>query len=181
MSSSEYVLPPELWALISSHSTRQSIARLCQVCRRFRSFLSFLYEDLLDPPLTASESLAFLRTYCDATAFPKNPHPALLIRQLALNDKSTCGFGVKCIPDDVLDKLPFKHMTAFASPLRVLHWNISCGINALNSFLSLPGSFPHLKELCVTCKNPSEAKNFSFMHKGGLDVVGIDITFNLSD
>ncbi|KAJ7655368.1 hypothetical protein B0H17DRAFT_1099102 [Mycena rosella] len=60
-------MAPELWMIIASFASRQSLARLCSVSHRFHStFSALLYANVVDPPLTSGQSARLVRTPNDA-------------------------------------------------------------------------------------------------------------------
>ncbi|KAJ7276969.1 hypothetical protein C8J57DRAFT_1223671 [Mycena rebaudengoi] len=170
--SSIFRVAPELWAIIASLSSRQTIARLCLLSRSFNGiFLPHLYSDILEPALTANQSLLIL------TTISKNPasqstilRPASCIQKLSVQDAAS-GIDLKAAELKAqtqsavqalhnLRLLPFSD-TRGASVLRVLHWGLAAGIDELGLILSVPGHFPHLRE---------------FMQIPGLEVLGLSLT-----
>ncbi|KAF7296072.1 hypothetical protein MKEN_01422300 [Mycena kentingensis (nom. inval.)] len=175
-------VPLELCILIAHFSTRRSLARLARVSRRLHAIFSpLLHEHLRYPPLSRAETLGYLRSYCDTSTGRMIPHPASLVKELALSDvKRSDRWKDITKLEEALNALPLRHPGALFSPLRVLHWNIDCKLDVLCSLLGDPGSFPSLKELFVICVDANEATSFSFMHKRDLEAFGLDIYFDLA-
>ncbi|KAJ7279945.1 hypothetical protein C8J57DRAFT_117869 [Mycena rebaudengoi] len=175
-------VPPELWGLIASFSSRRTIARLCLLSRKFNVIFSpHLYMNLLEPPLTSEQSSLLLETISQQPSSSSTfHHPASLIRKLSVKDGGstlkTMKFKVQvqCSARalDNLRLLPLSDQRG-ASLLHVLHWGITAGIQELEKILSSPGNFPHLRELVVT----SRGNNISvdFIQFPGLEVLGCDI------
>ncbi|KAJ7701990.1 hypothetical protein B0H16DRAFT_1554394 [Mycena metata] len=150
----------EIWALIASYASRQSVARLCAVSRTFHSTLSApLYTDVLHPPLTATQSSRLIRTLRTETAI--QPHPATFIRELGLKASKN------------VHKNLFRFIPS-GSPLRVLHWNMNAGLDELGQLLGKPDQFPNLRELCVSSSGMN--KNFNFIQTKGLEVLRLNMT-----
>ncbi|KAJ6590035.1 hypothetical protein DFH09DRAFT_1307489 [Mycena vulgaris] len=171
-------IPPELWALIASFSSRQSVARLCSVSHRFYStFSELLYVNVVDPPLTAAQSAQLIKSLGDAQTLSWKPHPATLIRQLGLKDGRRGGFQNKPTADEnqaSLKTLRNMYPLALGDPirgsaLRVLHWNLEASIDELGKILGAPGKFPNIKELIVSCKGFNT--NFNFVQLRGLEML----------
>ncbi|KAJ7276962.1 hypothetical protein C8J57DRAFT_1223666 [Mycena rebaudengoi] len=181
-------VPPELWALIASFSSRWTIAHLCLLSRTFNIIFSpHLYMNLLEPCLTAEQSSLLLRTIrqqpSPASIFH---HPASLIRKLSVTDG---GFTLKPAKFKVqarcsaraLDNLRLLPLSGQrgASLLRVLHRGITAGIQELGKILSSPGNFPHLRELVVTSRGNNASVDvlnfYKFIQIPGLEVLGCDI------
>ncbi|KAJ6590033.1 hypothetical protein DFH09DRAFT_220963 [Mycena vulgaris] len=175
-------IPPELWALIASFSSRQSVARLCSVSHRFHStFSELLYRNVVDPPLTAAQSAQLIKSLGDAQILSWKPHPATLIRQLGLNDGRRGGFHNKPTAEEnqaSLKALRNIYPLALGDPirgsaLRVLHWNLDASIDELGKILGTPGKFPNIKELIVSCKGFNT--NFNFVQIRGLELLGLSL------
>ncbi|KAJ6590030.1 hypothetical protein DFH09DRAFT_1307484 [Mycena vulgaris] len=171
-------IPPELWALIASFSSRQSVARLCSVSHRFYStFSELLYVNVVDPPLTAVQSAQLIKTLGDAQTLSWKPHPATLIRKLGLKGVCRGGFRNKPTADENQASLKaLRNLYPLAlddlirgSALRALHWNLEAGIDELGKILAAPGAFPNLKELIVSSKGCNN--NFNFVQIRGLEML----------
>ncbi|KAJ6590063.1 hypothetical protein DFH09DRAFT_1359079 [Mycena vulgaris] len=175
-------IPPELWALIASFSSRQSVARLCSVSHRFYStFSELLYVNVVDPPLTVAQSAQLIKSLGDAQTLSWKPHPATLIRQLGLNDGRRGCFWVEPTADEnqtSLNALRTMYPLALGdhirgSALRVLHWNLQASIDELGKILGAPGKFPNTKELIVSSKGFNS--NFNFVQIRGLEMLGLSL------
>ncbi|KAJ7655685.1 hypothetical protein DFH06DRAFT_1200721 [Mycena polygramma] len=168
-------IPPELWALIACFASRQTLARLCAVSRRFCSaFSALLYTNTIYPPLTGSQSARLVETLSNEKT-PLSPHPATLIRDLGLKD----GVGTekfKGKSKSLVKAFKSLELTALSPRgLRVLHWSLAVGVDELGKVLGAPGKFPHLKELMVSSDGTN--KNYNFIHIPRLEVLGLDIDF----
>ncbi|KAJ6593399.1 hypothetical protein B0H19DRAFT_1246176 [Mycena capillaripes] len=170
-------VPPELWALIVSFASRQSLARLCSVSHRFCSaFSTLLYANTVDHPLTASQSARLIETLSDDKTSLKL-HPATLIRDLGLT--STDGAGTRVFLGEtrlLIKALKNLELTPLStSGLRALHWSLGAGVDELGRILGAPGNFPHLRELIVSSDGSNH--NFNFVQIPELEVLGLEINF----
>ncbi|KAJ7032790.1 hypothetical protein C8F04DRAFT_646532 [Mycena alexandri] len=162
----------ELWTLIASFASRQSVARLCAASRTFHSTLSAtLYTDVLHPPLTATQSSRLIRTLRTETAI--QPHPATFIRELGFKDGGMSAIRARDQASSDVFKNLFR-LIGSGSPLRVLHWNMDAGLDELGQLLGTPEQFPNLRELCVSSNGTNN--NFNFVQAKGLDVLQLNIT-----
>ncbi|KAJ7655684.1 hypothetical protein DFH06DRAFT_1200719 [Mycena polygramma] len=175
-------IPPELWATIASFATRHSLARLCSASHEFYSkFSPLLYGRIIDPPLTAAQSLALVRTLSEARTPFGQPHPAERIQQLSLTDGrarrdwASIKERRKATTDSLRNmyRLIPGNESMSGSLLRVLHWDLAAGMNELGAILGAPGHFPNLKELRVSTSG--ENNNFNFIQIGGLEVLGLTL------
>jgi hypothetical protein len=155
---------PELWTIIASFSSRQSVARLCSVSREFSAtFSAILYANIIDPPLTIAQSARLIRTLRAQTV--ARPHPAALIRKLGLTDggrtnKATFKAQTKAATDSIKNLyLLIPESELRGSSLRVLHWNMAAGLNELGQIIGAPGNFPNFRELTVS-SDPDTNSNF---------------------
>ncbi|KAJ7642726.1 hypothetical protein DFH06DRAFT_605930 [Mycena polygramma] len=153
-------VPPEIWGLVATLSSRSSIVHLCAVSHRFYSIFSpLLYRMTCDPPLTVVQSSLLMRTIRAAL----KPHPALLIRSLSIN-RSSRSYKV----NNLYCREAIEQLVDISSPscrgamLRALEWNSPAGIDELGALLRTPGYFPNLKKISVR----SEGRNagFEFLH-----------------
>ncbi|KAJ7188818.1 hypothetical protein C8R46DRAFT_1055852 [Mycena filopes] len=168
-------VPPEIWAIIGSLASRQSLSRLCSVSLRFCfTFSPRLYANTVDPPLTAAQSVFLIRTLSDEKAYSRKPHPVSMIRSLGLID----GDENHKFNDKAKVKRALRHLVLPSphSALSVVHWSLEAGIDELGSLLGLPGNFPRLRELVVSSKGNNN--NFGFLHIRGLQVLGLEIDFH---
>jgi hypothetical protein len=165
-------VPPELWAIIASFSSRPTIARLCLLSRAFNTiFLPQLYTNLLDPDLTIKQSSLILKTLClSPSALSTSHHPASLIRKLSVKDDVSTmspeySKAQTALAVQVLDNMRMRPLAEPQGPslLRVLHWGLLAGVDELGRILSSPGMFPHLRELIVTSKGANKNFNVSPM------------------
>ncbi|KAJ6593361.1 hypothetical protein B0H19DRAFT_1365470 [Mycena capillaripes] len=174
-------VPPELCAIVARFASRQSLASLCSVSHHFYSiFSALLYANTVEPPLKSAQSLRLMKTLSDARTLNWKPHPAILIRQLALTHsddnhlnyfKSQAG-----APADLLRntyRLIPAAQRSRGSALRSLHWNLMAGLDELGGILGASGYFPNLRELMVSCNGTT---NFSFIQIPGLQVLGLDLS-----
>ncbi|KAJ7276942.1 hypothetical protein C8J57DRAFT_1714128 [Mycena rebaudengoi] len=174
-------VPPELWALIASFSSRQTVARLCLLSRSFYAiFLPTLYSNILEPPLYAKQSSALLKTLRQEPSSSSTlHHPASLIRKLSVKDDGSKLKSAKFKAQSTVqafDNLRFLPLSNQRGPsvLRVLHWGMAAGIDELERILGSPGNFPHLRELVVTSSRPNH--NVNFIQIPGLEVLGCNLT-----
>ncbi|KAK7057676.1 hypothetical protein R3P38DRAFT_2433018, partial [Favolaschia claudopus] len=176
-------VPDELWSLIGSFASRQTVARLCSVSQYFYVLFSpSLYSNTVDPPLTASQSTLLLRTLVigtyselESTSITKpshnHLHPASLIKQLGLVDR----YGHEYLRDkhEIFEIFRALEQPALAEGLRTLHWSLVAGIDELGRIMGVAGKFPHLKELSVSSRG--NLNNFNFVHIPCLEVLRIEL------
>ncbi|KAJ6593352.1 hypothetical protein B0H19DRAFT_1089938 [Mycena capillaripes] len=167
-------LPPELWAIIATFASRQSLARLCSASHEFYSnFSPLLYGNLIDPPLTAAQSSALV-TALSATQTPfRQPHAAERIQRLGLTGASRGLDTIKAQSKAATDALrnmyrliPGAESTSGAV-LRAISWDLAAGLDELGAILGAPGHYPNLKELFIQIR--------------GLEVLGFTLTLDLYD
>ncbi|KAK7057672.1 hypothetical protein R3P38DRAFT_2842395 [Favolaschia claudopus] len=173
-------VPNELWSLIGSFASRQTVARLCSVSQHFYLlFSSSLYSNTVDLPLTAPQSVLLIRTLATGTDSKSisitkpsrnHPHPASLIKQLGLVDR----YGDKASKEKTEIVKALKQ-PALANGLRTLHWNLVAGVDELGRIMGVPGAFPNLKELFVS--SGGDIKNFNFVHIPQLEVLRVKLDF----
>ncbi|KAJ6589994.1 hypothetical protein DFH09DRAFT_1359026 [Mycena vulgaris] len=177
-------VPPELWSIIASSLSRQSLAQLCAVSRRFYSMFSrHLYGNIIDPLLTPVQSTHLMKTLSDAQTPDWRPHSATLIRQLGVTSTCRLWNPASTIPIPAAS-LGLRNLYALIPPserargslLRVLHWHLEASLDDLGRILGVPGHFPNLKELDVSSTGIN--KNFNFMQIRGLEVLGIKFTLS---
>lgn len=163
---------PELWAIIASFSSRQSLAHLCSVSHHFYStFSRTLYEDIIAPPLTSSQSSLLVKTLSDAQTHSWKPHPATLIRQLGLTNVEHSRFRptqiskaqVQVSTDSLKNLYRLAPQDEFTrgSVLRSLHWGLAAGLDELGQILGTQGHFPKLRELSVVSNGTNNNFNVS--------------------
>ncbi|KAF7350987.1 hypothetical protein MSAN_01660900 [Mycena sanguinolenta] len=166
-------IPVEVWAIVASFASRSSVASLCRVSRHFYPvFVSILYRNTLEPPLTAVQTALLVQTLASKKPASGKPHPALLVRELGLVDTvgSRTIFNASMI-SKALNRL---HL---AEGLRALHWSLAAGVDDLGKIFGAPDRFPHFRELTVSCKGTNN--NFNFVQIPKLEVLGLQI--NLAD
>ncbi|KAJ6515072.1 hypothetical protein C8R47DRAFT_501885 [Mycena vitilis] len=150
-------VPPEIWGLVATISSRESIVHLCAVSHRFYSIFSpLLYRMTCDPPLTVMQSSLLMTTIRTAV----KAHPALLIRNLSINRYSP-SYEDNDAPQcrETLNNLvDMSSSSCRGATLRALEWDLSTGIDELGRFLRKPGYFPNLKKIAVR----SEGRNIGF-------------------
>ncbi|KAJ7248442.1 hypothetical protein C8J57DRAFT_1522413 [Mycena rebaudengoi] len=150
---------------ILSFSSRSSIAPLSSASRPFRSeFLPSLYADLLDPPLTLSQSSRLIQTLSETERLPVGPHPVLFIHKLSVKKAP---IQQTALFIDSL-KAGSRHDQGAGLPLSVLHWDSPAGFDKLGATLGAPGKFPYLKERIEAFKDLMATVN------------GIHLSFELS-
>ncbi|KAJ7496741.1 hypothetical protein FB451DRAFT_1208649 [Mycena latifolia] len=170
-------VPPELWEIIASFSSRQSVARLCSLSHEFCSTFSvLLYSNLITPPLSPSQSSLLLKTLGDAQTSAWKPHPATLISRLGLSDGGRFPTSQTIKADTSASINGLKNLSALSptrqSALRILHWHLAAGVDELGKILGAPGNFSNIKELVVSANGFNN--NFNFVQIRGLEVLGLN-------
>ncbi|KAJ7935245.1 hypothetical protein B0H13DRAFT_2473257 [Mycena leptocephala] len=145
-------VPPELWTIVASFASRQSLGRLCSVSHRFYSlFSALLYANTVDPPLTCPQSWRLINTLSNKKSESSKPHPATLIRHLGLKERAGTQHPEQKTKNLIkaFKNLELSSRRSAGSALRTLHWSLATGVDELGKIL---GKFRHLKELVVsTC------------------------------
>ncbi|KAJ7496704.1 hypothetical protein FB451DRAFT_1208454 [Mycena latifolia] len=175
-------VPPELWEIVASFASRQSVARLCSLSREFCStFSALLYSDLINPSLSPSQSSRLIKRLGAAQTSSWKPHPATLIRQLDIPDGSRDRFrsfqDVKAKAQALrgaLGRIALSEPTK-GSALRVLHWNFPNSLKDLGEILETE-YFPNLRELAISSNETSQ--NFDFIQIGALEILKIEFGDN---
>ncbi|KAJ6521333.1 hypothetical protein B0H19DRAFT_1204009 [Mycena capillaripes] len=160
-------LPPELWAIIATFASRQSLARLCSASHEFYSNFSLCS--------TATSSIPPLP--------PLNRR--LSIQRLGLTGASRGLDTIKAQSKAATDALrnmyrliPGAESTSGAV-LRAISWDLAAGLDELGAILGAPGHYPNLKELVVSTSGTNN--NFNFIQIRGLEVLGFTLTLDLYD
>ncbi|KAJ7029973.1 hypothetical protein C8F04DRAFT_1187146 [Mycena alexandri] len=169
---------PPVCALIARFASRQSLARLCSISRRFCFIFSpLLYIDTVEPPLTSTQSLRLIKTLSSPQTLSWKLHPAVLVRHLSFTSSRTN--AIKSSPQEATDALmnmyqlmPDAERTR-GSALRSLHWNFTAGVDELGQILNARKHFPNLTELRVTCDQTTT--NFNFIQVEDLEVLGVGL------
>ncbi|KAJ7125239.1 hypothetical protein C8R44DRAFT_782672 [Mycena epipterygia] len=174
-------VPPELWEIVAKSMSRQSLAQLRSVSRRFCSMLSpLLYANTVEPPLTLIQSSRLIEALSNAETPGWKPHPATLIRQLGITSpghwNQTPSPASVLALNNIYDLIPLTDRARGAA-LRVLHWHLECSLDDLGQTLGAPGHFPNLRELVIS--SIGKNNNFNFVQIRGLEILGID--FRLHD
>ncbi|KAJ7674469.1 hypothetical protein B0H14DRAFT_3067516 [Mycena olivaceomarginata] len=179
---------PELWATIATFASRQTLARLSAASREFYYKLSpLLYGNIFEPPLTAVQSSALIETLGKARTPSGRPHLAEQVQHLKLTPIGTgrTPEAIKAQNKTASDVLRNMYRlipgaeSRSGSVLRVLHWNLTAGLDELGTILGAPGHFPNLKELFVSTTGTNN--NFNFIQIRGLEVLGITFSLWLYD
>ncbi|KAJ7017582.1 hypothetical protein C8F04DRAFT_1405782 [Mycena alexandri] len=171
-------VPPEICALIARFASRQSLARLCSISRRFCFIFSpLLYIDTVEPPLTSTQSLRLIKSLSSPQTLSWKLHPAVLVRHVSFTSSRTN--AIKSSPQEATDALmnmyqlmPDAERTR-GSALRSLHWNFAAGVDELGQILNARKHFPNLTELRVTCDQTTT--NFNFIQVEDLEVLGVGL------
>ncbi|KAJ7772002.1 hypothetical protein DFH07DRAFT_768115 [Mycena maculata] len=157
-------VPFELWAIIAGSLSRKSLPSLCVVSRHFCSIFSvLLYRNILNPLLTIAQSSRLIKTLRNEPVPICERHWSTMIYKLALecNCFKTPEVETRAA-SDALHKL--------TSP------SVLAGLDELAQILGT-GHVPNLTELFVRTNDSS--KNFNFIQIGGLEVLGLEIHFDI--
>ncbi|KAJ7736939.1 hypothetical protein B0H16DRAFT_1466524 [Mycena metata] len=171
-------VPPELCALIARFASRPSLARLCSISHRFCFVFSpLLYANIVEPPLSSTQSLRLIKTLSTPQTLSWKSHPAVLVRHLGLTDSRAN--TIKSSPRESVDALMNMYRLMpdaeriRGSALRSLHWNFTAGVDELGQILNARGHFPYLTELRITCDQTTT--DFSFIQVEDLEVLGVGL------
>ncbi|KAJ7119103.1 hypothetical protein C8R44DRAFT_923043 [Mycena epipterygia] len=175
-------VPPELWAMVAALSKRESVAHLCAVSHAFYALFSpILYNMLIKPPLTSSQSRRLIKMLSEAHTSPFKPHPATLIRSLVGPDSWSYFRPIE--PQECHGALMNLYLTPedgrpmCGSALRTLAWNyLESGTDELATILQKPGCFPNLTEISVRCRGDV---SFDFVHI--LNLEKLEVSWTLGD